>query len=155
MKSLFRTLYTTLAFLALISAPLGAIYGYLAWQEARFSSQDQANMARALTSLAKMSEQELDQRERDLAIQQGVLEAVSKILPEAERTRLGIEQLVALNGQRLTIVRAARTQRSGQTQTAPISKPRQKPLPNWRDAIGPGSKASRIADAIFAKIPQN
>jgi len=108
LKTILRASYLALTVLALLSAPIGAMYGYLAWQDARSSSFETVDIARALKSLQTMSEQELAQRERDHAIQSGLLEAVAKMLRESERTRLGIERLVELNTQRGQSVRKVR-----------------------------------------------
>jgi len=143
LKSFARTTFATLRFLALVSAPIAAVFGSLAWHEAHVARHEAAATAQA----------ELEQRERDLEIQKRSLEAILALLPETEKTRGGIERLVALTTQRIAAVRRTRhkLRTTPQPETGKMAaKPAAPVVRGWWNRYGPASAASRKADEIMA-----
>jgi hypothetical protein len=100
-----------------------AVYGHLAWVEARSSSS---------------------QEEERLVLQRAMVDTLGRLLPEAERTRLGIEQLARLLDRRIEIVR----ERRRRLKTAVPPRP-QPDATSWWD---PDAPSSRKANEIFDKI---
>jgi hypothetical protein len=115
--------YGALKVVATVSAPIAAIYGHLAWVETRSSSI---------------------QEEERLVLQRAMLTALERMLPEAERTRLGIEGLVKLLDRRIEMVREKRRRLKAGVQPSPQLDA----TSSW----SPDSPASTKAKEIFDKM---
>jgi len=143
-RRLARGVYGFLELLALAGAIAGAVFGYLAW-----ASPDQSDAARNTGKLVHLYTQALEQEERRLVLDRATLASLERMLPEAERTRLGVEQLVGLIDLRLAGVREARRKLKADAQ------PRQAPVgPSWWDRNGPDSPASITAKKILDQMGQ-
>jgi hypothetical protein len=124
--------HRTLILIATVSAPIAAVYGHLAWVEAKSSSS---------------------QEEERLVLQRAMLTTLERMLPEAERTRLGIERLAQLIDRRLESIRRGRMRPKAKVETRPDRTSALAPM--WgifgRD-IGPSSPQSKKAEEIFREM---
>lgn len=143
-KKIARTIYTTITALALVSTPVAAMFAYLAWQEARFSSHDAAATAANTKTLVTMSTRDLDQREQALKTTNKILIAVVQLLPEAKATRLGIQDLVRINQSRLASIASAKKLQRVQ------SRIRQRTPPNRQPDLM--ARLNRKAEEIWRSI---
>ena len=146
LRKLGRGLYDAVAFTAMASTLPAAVFGYLAWQEAKSSSPDVTAIAVSARELARMSEQALEQRRDELELQRGTLLALGKLLPETERSRLGIERLVHLTERRLADVKEQQAERrregSRQQQQAQVAGGTARSSPTPTPGPGPAPSAS-------------
>jgi hypothetical protein len=127
-----RTLYGALKLVATVSAPIAAVYGHLAWVEAKSSA---------------------NQEEERLELQRAMLTTLERMLPEAERTRLGVERLAQTIDHRLESIRQKRARPKGKVETEPDQTSAHAPV--WGifgRGIGPGSPPSKMAEKIFREM---
>jgi len=128
------------------SALIAAVFGVLAWHETRMSGPEQSAAARNTTALVEIATRSLDREEERLELDRAMLASIERLLPEAERTRLGVEQLAKLIDRRIEVVRDERRRFKAGVQPSPASA-----ATSW---WSPDSPASRKAKEIFDKIDQ-
>lgn len=96
LNSIGRTTWLAVNGIVLISAPAGALFGYLSWQAQLHPGPETAQTAASVSALVQLTDEALDQQGEQLATQKAMLEAFAATLPELQRSRLGIELLVQL-----------------------------------------------------------
>jgi len=127
-----------------VSAPVAAVFGILAWNEARISGPDQAVVARNTITMVDIATRSLDREEERQVLDRAMLASLERLLPEAERTRLGVEQLAKLLDGRIDAVREQRRR----LKAAALPRPAPAATKWW----SPDSPSSRKAKEIFDKI---
>lgn len=124
----------TLRLLVLASGPVGAVFGFLAWQEAKSSSPD---MTAAARNTAEMLRVEIE-----------VLRTLGKALPEAERTRLGIERLITIAETQLAKVPTSRKALDRGSQDIRQNS-------GWWNQNGPGAAVNALAVKLWKDSTPN
>lgn len=147
--------YDLLAFTALASAPAGAVYTYLAWQDAKTASDEAVKTARHAGDLVTLGESALEAKRDDLELQRGILAALNKILPEQERARIGIERLAKTNERRLAEVNAEKAERQRRKSVAKetsASAPENKQAPRSTEQTNVASSPNQVSEEILGGI---
>jgi hypothetical protein len=138
-----RAAYRFLGLLALLSAIAGGPFAYLAWVEAKSSGSDQAAMVHEIKELRKIAALSLEREEERLVLHRAMLASLEPLLPEAEKTRLGIEKLARLLDSRIEGVRAERGR---------LKAGGQLPPPAATSLWSPDSEPSRTARKIWEEM---
>lgn len=147
LRSAARAAYRTFAFIALVSAPVGTYYAYVA----ALPSPDAAATARNTDELRRLADANLAQEAERLHIDRAVLASLSQLLPAAEATRVGIDRLVIIIDRRLTTIReeqARRKNTAGNRRETPSSATSAS-VAGWWSRLGPASSHSRVHDEVF------
>jgi hypothetical protein len=139
-----RAVGRAVEFTVKVSALVAAVFGILAWHEARMSGPDQIAAARGIEELRKIAALTLDREEERLVLDRAMLASLERLLPEAERTRLGIEQLAKLLDRRIEVVRAERRR----LKTGERKRPTPDAMPWW----SPDSRESKTAERVLREI---
>ena len=138
LKFLARAAYAILAIIALLSAPVGAYFAYEAWQDP-VPRETADNTGRA----ARTGDQALTTLKDTLQTQQVILAVLTQVLSESEKSRLGIDGMVARTERRLAEVEGALAQPLPQKNSSAGSK---------RPATGPSTPVK--PQPAGARVPE-
>lgn len=105
-KTILRLASRTLEVLAFACALPAAVFGYLAWVEAKASSPDIGALVGNTKEMVRLYTLSLELEVEGREYQRAQLATLDRILPEVEKARFGVERLTQMNERRLAYARA-------------------------------------------------